>query len=263
MRGENREALLAAALVEAADTLTDGFETGDHLRRVSDRCVELLGARAAGFMLIEAGRPVSLAGSGGHCGLALDLLRAQSGGGPCLDSYGTGRPVPPVPLGAAHTGSRWPVFTELALRHGVAATFAVPVRGRGPLLGALNVFTPALPSDALPSAAHLTLAQNLADATALGLRNHHAYTHCRTLAAQLQQALSSRVRIEQAKGMLAERWNTTPDTAFLALRGHARRHQLPLDTVARSVIERTEEGARLTGEGLNGPDGRGVGPDGL
>ncbi|MCM1970869.1 MULTISPECIES: GAF and ANTAR domain-containing protein [unclassified Streptomyces] len=253
MRCENREALLAAALVEAADTLTDGFETTAHLRRVSDRCVELLGARAAGFMLIDGGRTASLAGSGEPCDLALDLLRAQSGGGPCLDSCGTGRPVPPVSLGTAHAGARWPVFTELALRHGVAVTFAVPVRGRGSLLGALNVFTAALPSDA-----QLVLAQTLADATALGLANHHAYAHCRTLATQLQQALSSRVRIEQAKGMLAERWNTTPDTAFLTLRGHARRHQLPLDTVARWVTDRTEEATRLRRgpEPGEGPGGR-------
>ncbi|MFD4875818.1 ANTAR domain-containing protein [Streptomyces sp. NPDC058420] len=40
----------------------------------------------------------------------------------------------------------------------------------------------------------------------------------------MQEALSSRVRIGQAKGMLAERWQVGTDEAFIALRGHARRH---------------------------------------
>ncbi|MFF1305391.1 ANTAR domain-containing protein, partial [Streptomyces sp. NPDC058307] len=59
----------------------------------------------------------------------------------------------------------------------------------------------------------------------------------RTLSGQLQQALSSRVRIEQAKGMLAERWSVAADQAFMALRQYARRHRLPLGQVASAVVE--------------------------
>ncbi|CCK29811.1 response regulator receiver and ANTAR domain-containing protein [Streptomyces davaonensis JCM 4913] len=254
MRCTTREARLAAALVEASDTLTEGFETTDYLQRVSDHCVELLSARAAGFMLIDSGRTVSLAGCSGQRELALELLRAQSGGGPCLDSYGTGRAVPPVSISVAHAGARWPGFTEQALRHGVAATFAVPVRRRETLLGALNVFTPTLPEGRTPEGdGELRLAQALADAAAVGLQNHRAYTRYRTLADQLQAALSSRVRIEQAKGMLAERWQTGADHAFTALRQYARRRRLPLDRVAQSVIDRVADNAELRREAEGGP----------
>ncbi len=246
MQDTTREGRLAAALVEAADTLTETFDTGDYLRRLSDHCVELLSAWTAGIMLIDDGAAVSLAASSHREEIALELLAAQHAGGPCLESYGSGRPVPPVSIRVAHAASRWPEFTERALRHGIVATFAVPVRRRDTLLGALNVFVPTPPDDVADGGcSELLVAQALADAAALGLQNHHAYSQYRSLAGQLQEALSSRVRIEQAKGMLAERWQVGTDEAFIALRQYARRRRLPLDLVARTVIERGVDDAEL------------------
>lgn len=250
-----REIRLAAALVEAADTLTDAFDTAGYLQRLSDHCVELLSAWTAGIMLIDGGEAVSLAGSSRREDVALDLLAAQHGGGPCLESYGSGRPVPPVSISVAHAASRWPEFTERALRHGIVATFAVPVRRRETLLGALNVFVPTLPDGTANGCrSELLVAQALADAAALGLQNHRAYSQYRSLAGQLQDALSSRVRIEQAKGMLAERWRIPADEAFVVLRRYARRHRLPLDRVARAAIERVVDEAELRSES-EGPAG--------
>ncbi|MDF3145928.1 GAF and ANTAR domain-containing protein, partial [Streptomyces sp. T21Q-yed] len=243
MHQSTREIRLAQALVESADTLTDGFEAVRYLQRVADHCVRLLAAQAAGFLLFEEGRTVLLAASGAHREVATELLQAQRDGGPCLDSYGSGRPVPPVSIRAAREAARWPEFTERALVHGIAATYAVPLRRRQQLLGALNVFVPELPTedDEDADGAALRLAQLIADCAALGLQNNTTYVQCRTHAGQLQQALSSRVRIEQAKGMLAERWNTAADHAFVAMRQYARRHRLPLDRVATAVIGRVAD----------------------
>ena len=266
MQYTTREIQLAAALVEAADTLVDGFDATQYLERVSDNCVELLTARTAGVMLIEGDGAVSMAASSRDQRVALDLLEAQHGGGPCLDSYGSGRPVPPVSIRTAHAGARWPTFTERALRHDIAATYAVPLRCRETLLGALNVFVPTLPATDPPgdSAPEMLVAQAFADAAALGLQNHRTYDRTLTLSAQLQQALSSRVRIEQAKGMLAERWRVGADQAFVALRQYARRHRLPLDRVASAVIGGTADDAamRREAEGPLGPppDSRGGTP---
>ncbi|MFE9765638.1 GAF and ANTAR domain-containing protein [Streptomyces sp. NPDC005808] len=254
MHLSSRETLLASALLEASDTLTDSFDARRYLQRLSDHCVELLGARAAGVMLIDGGEAVSLAGSSRRHEVALDLLAVQHQGGPCLDSYGTGRPVAPVSISVAHAAARWPHFTERALRHDIAATFAVPLRRRETLLGALNVFVPTLPEHTTPPEDHWSvhLAQALADAAAVGLQNHRVYAQYRSLAGQLQGALSSRVRIEQAKGILAERWNTGVDQAFLTLRQHARRHRLPLDEVATGVIDRSVD-LEKPGGGPGGP----------
>jgi hypothetical protein len=253
MHRSTREIRLAKALVEAADTLMEGFEAAHHLRRVCDLCVDLLPALAAGVMLIDGGRTVSLTPGSAHEEMALELLEAQHGGGPCLDSYSSGRPVPPVSLRSARAESRWPEFTERALVHDIAATFAVPLRSHQRLLGALNVFVPA-PADRTPydTGAGVGPAQALADCAALGLRNHTEYSRCRALAGQLQQALSSRVRVEQAKGMLAERWNTAADHAFVAMRQYARRHRMPLDGVAQAVIDRVADDAALRREAPEG-----------
>ncbi|MEU0410543.1 GAF and ANTAR domain-containing protein [Streptomyces griseorubiginosus] len=258
MRYATREIRLASALVEAADTLVEGFEAMRYLQRVSDHCVELLNARAAGVMLIDGGRSVSMAASSRHERMALDLLEAQHGGGPCLESYGSGRPVPPVSIRVAHAAARWPDFTERALRHDIVTTFAVPLRRREHLLGALNVFVPTLPAGTDPAVGatpELQVAQALADAAALGLQNRRTYTQYRTLSGQLQEALSSRVRIEQAKGMLAERWGVRADRAFVALRQYARRRRLALDQVASTVIEGVADDAELRREIDEGADG--------
>jgi hypothetical protein len=52
--------------------------------------------------------------------------------------------------------------------------------------------------------------------------------------AQLQHALESRVLIEQAKGIIAERYGLEPDEAFQLIRNAARTHRIKLhDLVAR------------------------------
>jgi AmiR/NasT family two-component response regulator len=59
----------------------------------------------------------------------------------------------------------------------------------------------------------------------------------RELAAQLQDALDSRVRIEQAKGMVAAQRSISPEAAFEVIRDHGRRHGRKLHDVAHDIIE--------------------------
>jgi hypothetical protein len=59
------------------------------------------------------------------------------------------------------------------------------------------------------------------------------------LAEQLQHALTSRIVIEQAKGVLAERGNLGMEQAFDRLRRYARNTNTRLTDVARRVVEGT------------------------
>jgi AmiR/NasT family two-component response regulator len=61
------------------------------------------------------------------------------------------------------------------------------------------------------------------------------------VAGQLQAALNSRVMIEQAKGVLAERLQVTPDQAFVMLRRYARDHNRPLTELVGDVINGTAD----------------------
>ena len=58
----------------------------------------------------------------------------------------------------------------------------------------------------------------------------------RTKNAQLELALSSRIVIEQAKGILAERYRLDMDDAFALLRGAARSNRLRIHALAEAVI---------------------------
>jgi len=55
--------------------------------------------------------------------------------------------------------------------------------------------------------------------------------------AQLKQALTSRIAIEQAKGILAERWQMHVDESFDVLRRAARHHRMNLHELAQQVVE--------------------------
>jgi hypothetical protein len=55
--------------------------------------------------------------------------------------------------------------------------------------------------------------------------------------AQLRQALTNRVWIEQAKGVLAATWGTDPEVAFQQLRATARATNRKLAEVAQEVVQ--------------------------
>ena len=67
---------------------------------------------------------------------------------------------------------------------------------------------------------------------------------------QLQTALDSRIVIEQAKGVLAERYGVSTDDAFQLLRRSARRHRIKLHTLAGAVVASPETPASV--DSLNG-----------
>jgi hypothetical protein len=111
--------------------------------------------------------------------------------------------------------------------------YAFPLRLRQETIGALNLFR------AEPGAfddADISTAQALADVATIGILQERKVTRAEDRADQLQHALHSRVVIEQAKGILAERWDVRPDEAFDALRRYARRQSRRLHDVARQVI---------------------------
>ncbi|THC55522.1 ANTAR domain-containing protein [Streptomyces sp. A1499] len=83
----------------------------------------------------------------------------------------------------------------------------------------------------------LASARCLAETAAHALALQRQAFESRVLAAQLQTALSSRVVIEQAKGMLAVRQGLTLDDAFDCLRRHARTHRRKVTDLAREVTE--------------------------
>ena len=86
----------------------------------------------------------------------------------------------------------------------------------------------------------------LVDVATIGILQERAVREQEVVAGQLQVALNSRVIIEQAKGVLAERLRITPDEAFVLLRRYARDHNHPLTELSADVIRGT---VRIAGTG--------------
>jgi transcriptional regulator with GAF, ATPase, and Fis domain len=223
---------LVETFVELADTLIDDFDVIDFLHLLVDRCVELLNVDAAGLLLANQRGELQVIATSNEQVRLLELFQLQNDEGPCLDAFGAGTVVSHADLAIA--GAKWPRFAAAATAAGFAAVDAVPMRLRSELIGALNLFR-AEPGELDPTA--LRTAKALVDVATIGLLQERSIRNQEILTEQLQTALNSRVIIEQAKGLVSERYGMDMDGAFATLRGYARSHNLKLSDVARSVIE--------------------------
>jgi transcriptional regulator with GAF, ATPase, and Fis domain len=226
----DREQRLAEIFVELADTLVDDFDVIDFLQVLAARSVELLEVAAAGIMLADqSGSLMTVAASDERARL-LELFEIQTDEGPCRDCYRLGAPVVNVNLDGAL--ERWPQFTPQAIAGGFRSANALPLRLRSQVVGSLNLFHA---STGGLGSTHLRLAQALADAATIGILHQRTIRRGEVVAGQLQLALTSRIVIEQAKGVLAERMQISPDDAFEVLRSAARSRNRLLTDLARDV----------------------------
>jgi GAF domain/ANTAR domain len=226
---------LARVCVELADTLTESFDVVDFLHTLTDRCVELLGADAAGLMLTDQRGGLQLMASTVERARVLELFELQEQEGPCLECFRSGLAITNVELTEAHR--RWPVFTPAAVEAGFNATHALPMRLRGRVIGALNLFTE---QAVRLSESDIGVGQALADIATIGLLHQRNTDEQTILSEQLQTALHNRVLIEQAKGALAAHaGDMSVNDAFAMMRQHARSNDLTLTDVAAGIVDGT------------------------
>ena len=227
-----REAMLARTFVELADSLVADFDAVELLTLLADRCVDVLDVGAAGLMLVAPEGDLRVMASSSEAMRVLELFELQAQEGPCLDCYRTGEPVVNQDLTAANPG--WPRFAPEALAAGFNSVHALPMRLRGAVIGALNLFH--VETGEMPPP-DIAAAQAMADVATIAILSHRAAREAQVVNDQLNVALNSRVVIEQAKGMVAERNGLTMEEAFSTLRNHARNHNLRLASVAHDVID--------------------------
>jgi GAF domain-containing protein len=227
-------------MVELADNLVDDFDVIDLLTTLAERCVEVLDVDAAGIMLAAPNGELALVTSSSEAMRLVELFELQTHEGPCQDCFRTGRPV--VNRDLTTNGQRWPRFAAIAVHAGFYAADAIPMRLRTQIVGVVNLFRTAIGS---LSAGDVAAAQALADIATIAILQHRATLDTQHVNEQLSEALTSRIVIEQAKGMIAERHHLPVDTAFATLRDHARRHNERLADVARNILDGTLDLALL------------------
>ena len=235
-----REAALVRTFVELTDTLVDRFDVVELLTLLTDRCVDVLDVEAAGLMLATDRGELRVVASSSDAMRLLELFELQAEEGPCMECYRTGNPIERTRLSL--TDSRWPRFEPNALAAGFHAVHALPMRLRGQTIGALNLFRA---SEGALAEDDIVLGQAFADVATIGILQYRAASEAQAVNDQLNNALNSRVVIEQAKGMVAERSGVDMEQSFHRLRSYARGHNLRLVDVARSIIEGTLPAASL------------------
>lgn len=227
-----REQLIATTFVELADTLVDDFDVIDLLHTLASRSVELLDTSAASIVLADQRGGLRVMASSTEEARLLELYELQNDEGPCLDCFRSGQPVGYDGLPA--TRSSWPAFTQRLQELGFSSAQALPLRLRNETIGALNIFRT---SPGLLSEADLRLGQAMADVATVGLIQQRTISERELLAEQLQSALNSRIVLEQAKGILAERSGLPMEQVFQMMRAYARNRGLRLGIVAAQVID--------------------------
>jgi transcriptional regulator with GAF, ATPase, and Fis domain len=233
VRQETRERALAEAFVSLADTLVAGYDVIELLARLSSDCVALLPVDAAGLLLSDQRGALQVVSSSTEQAHLMDLFQVQAQEGPCLDCFRSSRRITAPDLSRE---GRWPQFTVRAQQAGYGAVHALPLRLRSETIGALNLFSSRPVALSLED---LRIGQALADVATIGILQERAIRHRDVLAEQLQAALNSRVIIEQAKGILAERCRVDLSEAFALLRSHARATGRRLSDLARDVATGT------------------------
>jgi GAF domain-containing protein len=224
------EPLFLRTLSKLARVLPASYDVGAVLAELTGSVTGVLGLAGSGVSLAEDGKlrfvtAVTAASSD------LERVQEQYQRGPCREAFDTGESVsvPDVRL----SGHMWPEFAEAARRVGVAGVAGIPMRLADQTVGALDLYA-AEPREW--SDTDLSVAGVLADAATSYIVNASSLRQQQQLNEQLQQALDSRIIIEQAKGITAQHDDITVEAAYERMRRHARDHNGTLRMVAEAIV---------------------------
>jgi GAF domain-containing protein len=243
----DRERPLVETLADLVDTIVTDFDVTDLFYRLVDTCVDLVEADEAGLLLMNRDGELGIAAATSESTHLVELLQVQAREGPCFDAFRSGEPVRTGPLDSLEAKETWPEFAPMAISAGFHSVVAVPMRWRDTTLGSLNLFR--------TDAGHATerdviTARALADLTTIAVVQAHAVDGAQQVIDQLQSALDTRVSIEQAKGIVAERAKLDMKEAFERIRRHARSSNSHLAEVSARIIS-----GELGVDALTGSDG--------
>jgi transcriptional regulator with GAF, ATPase, and Fis domain len=230
----DREVAIVDAFVYLSDTLVADYDVIEFLHFLTERCVDFSAVDEAAVMLAAPSGHLQAVASSSERSRLLELFELQNQDGPCLDAYRSGIVVTSADLSLER--DRWPTFAPEALDVGFKAVHSVPLKLRHDVIGALNLLR-VEPGEIIDRDA--TVLRALSDIATVGILQERLLSQATAHPTGLNTVLTSRIRIEQAKGILAERNNLQVDDAFDRLRNYARHNGLRLTDVATGVVNRT------------------------
>jgi len=224
---------LARTFVDLTQSLSSGEDSYEVLSMLSNRCVELLPVSASGILIMDQLGVLQVIAASSPSAHLLDLFQIQNEEGPCFQCYRTGEAVSDIDV---TDEVRWPRYSSLAKSNGFTATYALPLKSRGTVIGALNLFA----KEKL-SPERILVAQTLADAATLSLLQLDPVSNLEVLARKVVSTIDERDTIEEAKGMISQRFSVTADVALIRIRKASAKSNSPIMEVARAIVTRNNE----------------------
>jgi GAF domain-containing protein len=190
-------------------------------------------AEAVSITLIR-GETAFTAAYDGQLALDADELQYQRGYGPCMDA---GRASQTFLVEDMQTEQRWPDYARHVARLGVRSSLSIPLPFQGATIGALNVY--ARRPKAF-GAEDTTASEEVAAWVALAVGNADAAARTHETLTGLRTAMLTRSVIDQAKGILMERYKVTADQAFTLLTHSSQNQNRKLRDIAAALVETGE-----------------------
>jgi transcriptional regulator with GAF, ATPase, and Fis domain len=219
------------AFATLADTLVAGYDVLELLQTLVENCHDLLDVDSAGILLENANGELEVVASTSEASTLVEIMQLDADAGPCMECFRIRAvvSVPDIDIGSY----RWPDFCGTARAQGIHSVYAIPLRLRETTIGTLNLMRN---ERGELNRNDIRAAQALADVATIGILQERTIRDESKLREQLQNALSGRIALEQAKGVVAETFDVSVEAAFTLIREYGRSNGTPLSVVARQLV---------------------------
>jgi GAF domain-containing protein len=223
---------LSEGIAELSRLLVNEEALDDTLQRVADlACRNIGGADVAGMTLLRDGKPTTAVFTD-PTSPEIDSAQYETGKGPCLDAF---RHQQVFRIESTEADEQWPEFSQAAAEHGIGSTISLPLAVRGNGIGALNLYAK---RRAAFSEDEEQVGMMFAAQASIALANAQLYDSAYRMTQQLQEALTSRAVIDQAKGILMATNGGSADDAFNVLRTRSQQENRKLRDLAQELVDR-------------------------
>jgi len=223
--------LFLQTLSRFAVVLPGRYDLEATLTELTESLTSVLGLSGSGVTMADDGGRLRFVTAVSQASGDLERNQELQQAGPCRDAFDTGEVVRVTDV--RKESSRWPEFSATAARLSVAGVAGIPMRLADKVIGALNLYS----SEAREwTDEDIAVAGVLADVATSYVVNASKLRQQEQLSEQLQQALESRVIIEQAKGITAQQKSVSVDDAYQMIRRHARNNNASLRVVAEAIV---------------------------
>lgn len=228
--GVDNEAMVTL-LARFAGTLVGTFALDEVLDQLGVDMQKVLDVQGAGVMVGDDDDRLHFITTSGGVLAELERLQLELNEGPCLLAYRTGQIIEAADL---CEDPRFPDFGAKALESGMQAVYSFPMTIDGRVIGATNLYRDE-PGVLTPS--QRDAGQTLAFVATSYVRNAKDAADRDLMTKGLQDALSNRAQLEQAKGWLMHAHGVGATQAYEMIRSYARPRRMKVRKVAEEVLE--------------------------